>query len=584
METGEVDDPIVQQACGVKAHYARRGGFEVRTNFSPEKTARILREAMRANAVSYYLRRGELKLPAHKAGQPLMRLWVLLDSRDAYKKLQAACAASGDMRPEDAAIMDSLGGFPHKNGSYVMLAQFEADAESELLVQAAGLGEGTPTPLNAGHLNWVSLTMLGTLLPGHTFTASKAVQYGETRVEETEEQKREREERQRLAKSGIAGSRSWMAYLAERGQDPPFSRSFVDRLGMIAGDDLHKCTSIVEYLQEAGIFATAQKKLTTNASGRTIELFMGALGMTIGELESKWRTWLLGSRSGVAERIDKQNANAWPPEALQVLEYMNKLRGQAFEKRVQGLWQLKFDPELSEQCALHADYLVLHPEQKKWPDAHEEYADKEGFTVEGAWAGAHSVIVWGDVKDYMEAVDVWMGSFYHRLPLIDPGLLRIGWGWKGEWVVMDTSSLAAPYDKEFVVVWPYDGQDDVPTAFVGNEFPDPVPSGEPGSVNEAEVFGYPVTLQTNPVDSTGAVEITLRLYEGKDGKKEVPCHFSTPTKPTNPELAPSGAWCLIPEAALKMKTHYKVVAEWKRGAGPAGTGVGKTMEWTFKTY
>ncbi len=37
--------------------------------------------------------------------------------------------------------------------------------------------------------------------------------------------------------------------------------------------------------------------------------------------------------------------------------------------------------------------LNLHPEQlAMWPEAHEEFPDKEGFTTEGAWAGGNSVI------------------------------------------------------------------------------------------------------------------------------------------------------------------------------------------------
>lgn len=580
---GEVDDPVIQAACGVKATFARFGPYEVRSNFSQEKTSRILREVMRAWALSNYLMNGTLKLPTTRPNQVVTAVWALIDSREQYKAYAAACAANGDIPEETAKIIDSLAGFNHKNKTYVMLGQWEAEVESALLVQTVPMArEGVMAPLTAGHLNWVSLMCLGSLLPGHTYNESKTEVRGTTQVEQTEEQKRDREERQRLAKSGIAGSRSWMAYLAERGEDPPIANSFVDQLGMLTGDNLHKWTSIVDYMQEADLLAPTYKALKRSKEGQVFQRYTDALGFGVGELESRWRRWILGVRPGVAERIDKQNANAWPKEALEVLSYMNEIREAAFKDRVDGAWKLKFDPELSEACALHAEYLNLHPEQKKWPDAHEEYADKEGFTVEGAWAGTHSVIIWGDVNDYIEAIDGWMGTFYHRLPLTDPGLLRIGWGWKGEFAVMDSGSLAAPYEKPHVVVWPYDGMKDVPVYFFGDEHPDPIPGETPGSVVEQEIYGYPITLQTNSFDENGVIEVKLTLFDTK-AKSAVDCFFSSPTNPTNPELAPAGAWCLIPKEHLKPNTEYKVVAEWEKGSLQTKTAMGKRMEWSFKT-
>jgi hypothetical protein len=323
------------------------------------------------------------------------------------------------------------------------------------------------------------------------------------------------------------------------------------------------------------------------------EIDFKPFALTIGELETKWRQWILGARPGVAERIDKENLNAWPTQALEILAYMNGIREDHYagsekstREKIEGMWKLKFDPELSEQCALHAHYLTLHPEQQKWPDAHEEYADKEGYTVEGAWAGAHSVIVWGDLADGKEGVDVWMASFYHRLPLLDPGVLRLGWGAEDIYQVMDMSSLAAPYDKPYVVLCPYPGQKDVPVKFLGNEHPDPIPDPnvEPGHVNEAELYGYPITIQTNPVDERkNLIDIDMKLYEGKDGDKLVETYLSTPSKPTNPESAPSGAWCLIPKEHLKPNQEYKVVANWTTGGTGKETSAGKHVQWTFKT-
>lgn len=589
IETGETDDEIIQRTCGTKATFARRGRIELRSNFTKEKTERILRETLRAWTLSVWLRSGKWTVWPDPQAITGRTVWVMLDSREKYLKLGNELAAAGGMEPDAKLAWERpntfMGNFHTTNGVNVTLAQIESDVQTQLLIWTCSMREGIPTPLTAGHLNWVSLSCFGCTLPNLIFKEEKGAGFGDTHV--SGEELRDREELLRMAKAGIAGSRTWMRYLAERGEDPAFARSFVEAIGAISGNDLHKCTSIVEFLQEAELLGPAYKQLSNNATGRTVELYNAALGMTIGDLEGKWKDWLLGSLPGIAERIDKENLNAWPKEALEILAYMNEIREKAFKDKIQGVWKLKFDPELSEQCALHAHYLTLHPEQKKWPDAHEEYADKEGYTTEGHWAGTHSVIVWregGGGMTFEEGIDTWMGSFYHRLPLTDPGVMRLGWGAEGEFQVMDMQSLAAPYDKPFVVVYPYENQTGVPTAFIGNEFPDPVPSGPPGSFDEAGVFGYPVTIQTNPTDERGeTVDIVMKLFEGKDGKKEVECHFSTPSKPSNPEIAPVGTWCLIPKAPFKPKTVYKVVADWTSGGKGSTTSAGKHMEWTFTT-
>lgn len=584
MDTEEnVDDEYIEKACGVKATVVRRGSFELRSNFSPEKTQRIMREVQRAWALGYWLRRDEFKLMPTGGGKANKIVWLLIDSREKHMKFAAALAAEGKLDPDTVKLLEmqdgELPGYRIKDGPHVCLAQWENYAEAVLLEVMSGLGlEGLRSPLVAGHLNWLTLTCFGHTLPGTAVKEELKRGYGDTKVAGDD---REREELLRLAEAGIAGSRTWMQYLAERGEDPLFGKSLVDAVGLISGNDLHKCTSIVEFFQEANTYYRIYTKLGTNAEGGPVKRYEAAMDMSFGELESKWRTWLLGAQPGVADRIDKENLNAYPPDALAVLKYMNEIRDATYKGKIDGAWKLKFDPDLSEQCAAHAHYLTLHPEQRKWPDAHEEYADKDGYTVEGAWAGSHSVILFGNVEDSKRAIDGWMGTFYHRLPLIDPGVLRLGWGQEEDVWVLDMGSLAAPYRKPYLVLYPYDGQTGVPTAFDGNEFPDPVPE-EGKDVVEAEIFGYPITIQTNPVDEKGeVVDIVMKLLESKDDK-EVDCHFSSPLKPTNPELSPGGVWCLIPKTALRNKTEYKVVADW-RNSNKTTTNAAKHLEWKFKT-
>src|SRR6185295_11631593 len=99
-------------------------------------------------------------------------------------------------------------------------------------------------------------------------------------------------------------------------------------------------------------------------------------------------------------------------------------------------------------------YLDKHPAQKAaWPDAHEEYADQEGFSPEGSRAGLASVIAPG-VNGPEQAIDGWMATFYHRLPLLAPGLVRIGWGLEKGTAVLDSGDLVAPSETSAWAAWP----------------------------------------------------------------------------------------------------------------------------------
>jgi hypothetical protein len=228
---------------------------------------------------------------------------------------------------------------------------------------------------------------------------------------------------------------------------------------------------------------------------------------------------------------------------------------------------VEIDAGLSEGAAKHARYLKKNPAQlKAWPDAHEEWPDRPEFSPEGSWAATHSVILPG-VTTPEAALTGWLGTFYHRLPLLHPGLMRVGWASNDQVSVLDTGSLARPLSGSWHVVWPFDGMTDVPVLFE-KELPSPVP-GETGHL------GYPVTLQV-PVQAADQAppSIMLALREGTPNGPEVTCHVSTPSNPSNPDVAVADAWCLIPTAPLKRMTNYYVTARWSTG--------GK-MAWTFKT-
>jgi uncharacterized protein YkwD len=106
--------------------------------------------------------------------------------------------------------------------------------------------------------------------------------------------------------------------------------------------------------------------------------------------------------------------------AARVLQKVNAFRRSA------GLPPVSLDDGLSRGCLLHARYVAanaLHPAVRGL-GVHNEDPTLPGATPEGARAGKAGVIT--DAGRPEDAPDGWMSTLYHRLPLLDPDLKRIG--------------------------------------------------------------------------------------------------------------------------------------------------------------
>ena len=103
------------------------------------------------------------------------------------------------------------------------------------------------------------------------------------------------------------------------------------------------------------------------------------------------------------------------------------------------------DAGLSRGCALHADYVARNLDHPKVQGLgiHEEDASLPGATPLGAKAGKAAVIA--VITDPVDSIDGWMATLYHRIPLLDPHLKRLGYGQalhptRGWVTVLDASS------------------------------------------------------------------------------------------------------------------------------------------------
>ncbi len=554
---------LLAQLLGRPVVSAKTSELIVHSARSATQTERIVRQALRGLALAHSAATGRLQAPDHAP----FRL-VMLDSRVDYDKAIALALERGWIDAKEAGEAKRLSGFYLKNGVLVDLARMESEAQSALLVALDGERLSTPV-LTGGHLNWVCKAFLGTSIPSYAYAEVK-VRRNEAGRTTTQDARaiEEREEMFRLAEAGLAGSRTFLRYLAERREDPAWAAAMLPQLGEIQGENLLKATIVAEFLLEEGRLVPLDAALRKVPANLPLpERFAQALGEPLGEFEARWRAWLTGLPDGLVQRLLTTRTDV-PRDQQATLAMLNALREQAFAAESAALGSRRpvaLDAQLGAGCRAHAAYLEQHPEMAaRWPDAHEENPEHADWSADGAWAGGRAVIAPG-VKNGEAALRAWMGTFYHRLPLLEPGLLRIGLGQSGDIVVLDSGSMVAFVNEDWHVAWPPAGARDVPTRFVP-ELPNPVPGEDQAR------FGYPITLQVGVRTNQSEAEVTMRLL---DGTREVPCWFSSPQQPTNAELAPPGAFCLIPKAHLRPGTTYTVVVRFPREH--------RDLTWSFRT-
>jgi uncharacterized protein YkwD len=192
-----------------------------------------------------------------------------------------------------------------------------------------------------------------------------------------------------------------------------------------------------------------------------------------------------------------------------------------------GLGPVTEDPTLSHGCAVHLDYLVALSAELGSPQlAHQEDLSKSYASAEGNEAGINSVLSMGE-GEIASAIDGWMETLYHRLPLIHPGLTSIGVAVNGTYSCLQyrpgtDGSVQAPHE----IFWPPADIQETSRTFGGSESPcptidDPLSGGScPGSAAIASIglnglgamSGVTATLRN--VDTGADVPLYRVYYDG----------------------------------------------------------------------
>jgi len=140
-----------------------------------------------------------------------------------------------------------------------------------------------------------------------------------------------------------------------------------------------------------------------------------------------------------------------------------------------GLAAVVEDATLSAGCAAHLDYLQAYSAANGGRPylSHEEDLALPYASEAGARAGANAVLSYGE-PNAADAVDGWLDTLYHRLPLVHPGLQRVGVAFEAGYACMEyrtgtDGSVRAPHP----IRWPVADSIYTRESFGGAESPCP---------------------------------------------------------------------------------------------------------------
>ncbi|MCA8976542.1 MAG: hypothetical protein KDC98_17610 [Planctomycetes bacterium] len=286
-------------------------------------------------------------------------------------------------------------------------------------------------------------------------------------------------------------------------------------------------------------------------------VFQAVLKKSADQVDAEWREWARGD-SGVAfgtgygppllpERPSKIEIAA--------LERLNQVRSQMIaytwevgadgkpkmrEGTLSGLPPCEMDAEASLGCEKHSLYVTNHPElaEMPGPEIHEENPAHEDFTRAGQLAGSGNIVTGQGQRgeDFAEnTVDLWVGVPYHRFPMLEHNIKRLGYSYvyENDWsvAVLDMNSLEEPYDPQTAprfLVWPPVDSTGIPTNFPAPESPNPL-ADQPEDQQDVTKCGYPISLQLQRELAANLAEAEIEVFESRKGGRPPTQHFVSKT-------------------------------------------------------
>lgn len=260
-----------------------------------------------------------------------------------------------------------------------------------------------------------------------------------------------------------------------------------------------------------------------------------------------------------------------PDKAIQALNAVNQVRV------AMGGTCMNSVPALVQSAQAHCDYQAMNKGNSMCAaDAHSEIMGCTGFT--GANVQAREIaagyprnLAYTEVANSIgnnpaAAVPNWIDTVYHRIPVLDPWTVDMGYGGGPGCDVIDIGRGMSPAAANTIAVYPYDGQTNVPPTWNGLEGPaPPAPAGGFPSSYVINIFakGIAVTehVLTKDGDST-PLEHTW-LDKKSPGVASLANYFGNTAFMYGAPFAPN------------TKYRVKIVGTYSAGA--------LNVEWTFTT-
>ncbi len=219
-----------------------------------------------------------------------------------------------------------------------------------------------------------------------------------------------------------------------------------------------------------------------------------------------------------------------------------------------GLSLITVDPILSGAAQEHASYLLVNKIDPR-DDVHTQNPQLRGASLAGAKAAQASIIM--EKVPPSDVIAFHLSTLFHRLPLLNPGLRRVGIGAvKGEpWVwasVIDVQSGVETSNWKQAIWVPGNQSQNIPTTF-GLARPGLVVHESPNPLGDDQSAGYPITVTFPKKTIIAKVSFELRGPLGP-----VPCYLFWPD---NPPAGIPGSYLFdsigaIPKDPLSIDTKY----------------------------
>jgi hypothetical protein len=239
-----------------------------------------------------------------------------------------------------------------------------------------------------------------------------------------------------------------------------------------------------------------------------------------------------------------------------------------------GATAVTLDEASSAGCEGHLNYLIEEQRLTGMVNLTHDEPDHNNmyYSVANENAGKQSDLSWGGSGNGMggqpfgAGVDLWINGLYHRRPLLDPGLVKVGAASKNGYNCLNyratgntvTEKLAGP------TIWPSSGMIDVPRMFSGSEGPCPTNPANPqaggtcaksGFIPSATFYNWG-TFQKSAIESVTTATLTddaantpvaLLTYYADAQTGHDPAHGYV-----SDEIA------LVPQASLAANKTYRV--------------------------